>query len=160
MRNADGSQLNEDIVQGKGKGSSISSDFYEPINIPSDAYTAQIGLKNFTTFNNIPNIVKGKNNQVKIKVPASKSWYVFGLETGAYELKVIAQQIREWIMVQFPSLKKVKEDFKLIGNNATSKADFCFLDEYGVDFNVDASMHDLLGFDKTDKYEGVGQYVG
>jgi hypothetical protein len=63
-------------------------------------------------------------------------------------------------MVEFPSLKKIKEDFKLIGNNATSKADFCFLDEYGVDFNVDASMHDLLGFDKTDKYEGVGQYVG
>ena len=144
----------------KGKGSNIGSDFFEPINIPSDSYTTQIGLKNFTTFNNIPNIVKGKNNQVKIKVPGSKSWYVFALETGAYELKVIAHQIREWIMVKFPNLKKVKEDFKLIGNNATSKADFCFLNDYGVDFDVNASMYDLLGFDKTDKYEGVGQYVG
>ena len=29
------------------------------------------------------------NNQIKIKVPEDKNWYVFSLETGAYELKVI-----------------------------------------------------------------------
>ena len=143
----------------KGKGSKISSDFHEPILIPPDV-NAQIGLKNFATFNNIPNVVKGKNNQLKIKVPNSESWYVFSLETGAYELKVIAKQIEEWILVKFPKLKKVKEDFGLVGNNATSKADFCFLDDYGVDFDVDASMYKLLGFDEKDKFEGVGQYVG
>ena len=49
----------------KGKGSKISSDFAEPIIIPSEQFIAQIGVKIFTTFNNIPNIVKGKNNQVK-----------------------------------------------------------------------------------------------
>ena len=129
----------------KGKGSAISSDFLEPIIIPDDVYTAQIGLKSFATFNNIPNIVKGKNNQMKIRVPGSKRWHVFALETGACELKVITQQIIEWIMVKFPKLKKVKEDFQLIGNNATSKADFCFLDDYGVDFDVCASRYDLLG---------------
>ena len=66
----------------RGKGSKISSDFSEPIIIPSDVYSAQIGLKNFTTFNNIPNIVKDTNNQLKVKVPGDKGWYVFTLETG------------------------------------------------------------------------------
>ena len=35
----------------------------------------------------------------------------------------------EWITVKFPKLKDVKDNFKLIGNNATSKAEFYFLDE-------------------------------
>ena len=143
----------------KEKGSKISSDFHEPILIPQDV-KAQIGMKNFATFNNIPNVVKDRNNQLKIKVPGSERWHVFSLDTGAYELKVIEQQIEEWIMVKFPKLKKVKEEFSLIGNNATSKADFVFLDDYGIDFDVKASMYKLLGFDEKDKYEGVGQYVG
>ena len=63
----------------KGKGSKISSDFYEPIIIPQETHIAQIGLKSFASFNNVPNIVKGKNNQLKIKVPGSKSWHVFAL---------------------------------------------------------------------------------
>ena len=91
----------------RGKGSKISSDFCEPIIIPSELYTAQIGLKNFTKFNNIPNIVKDRNNQLKIKVPGDKEWHVFTLETGAYELKVIAEQMVEWITVRFPKLKVV-----------------------------------------------------
>ena len=144
----------------KGKGSTIASDFREPIMVPHDTHIAQMGLKNFATFNNIPNIVKGENNQVKIKVPGNKTWYVFALETGAYELKVIAQQMIEWITVTFPKLEKVKENFQLIGNNATSKADFCFLDDYGIDFDVSASMYDLLGYENSDKIQGVGQYVG
>ena len=144
----------------RGKGSKISSDFSEPIIIPSDVYSAQIGLKNFTTFNNIPNIVKDTNNQLKVKVPGDKEWRVFALETGAYELKVIAEQIVEWITVKFPKLKDVKDNFKLIGNNATSKAEFYFLDDYGVDFDVSASMFDLLGFRNGDRYEGVGRYAG
>ena len=144
----------------KGKGSKISSDFAEPIIIPSEQYIAQIGLKNFATFNNIPNIEKGKNNQIKIKVPEDKNWYVFSLETGAYELKVIGEQIIEWIKVKFPKLKNVDEKFALVGNNATSKADFCFLDDYGVDFDVNASMYELLGFNENDKCIGVGLYSG
>ena len=100
----------------KGKGSTISSDFLEPIYIPYDAYTAQLGLKSFATFNNIPNVIKGKNNQVKIKVPGSTSWNVFALETGAYELKVITQQIIEWITVRFPTLLKLHDWYGPVQN--------------------------------------------
>ena len=104
----------------RGKGSKITSDFREPIIIPSELYTAQIGLKNFTTFNNIPNVFKDRNNQLKIKVPGDEEWHVFTLETGAYELKVIAEQIVEWITVKYPKLKDVKDKVftrDIFGNN-------------------------------------------
>ena len=42
----------------RGKGSDISTDFYEPINIPTDIYEAKLGLKGLATYNNIPNIVE------------------------------------------------------------------------------------------------------
>ena len=46
----------------KGKGSDVSSDFREPIIIPTEVYEARIGLKNFATYNNIPNIEQNQNN--------------------------------------------------------------------------------------------------
>lgn len=143
----------------KGKGSDISSDFYEPINIPTDEFDAKLGVKNFATFNNIPNIVEGKNNKLKIKVPGQE-FKMFSLETGAYELKVIAEQMLEWIGVTYPKLENVEENFKLIGNDATSKAEFVFKDDYGIDFEVDSSMYKLLGFDQKDNFHGTGLHVG
>ena len=139
----------------RGKGSNISSDFHEPINIPTDEYVAQLGLKSFSTYNNIPNVVQGKNNQMKIKVPGYE-YKTFALETGAYEMKVIAKQLLEWIEVTYPDLEKVEDNFKLIPNYATSKADFFIKGDYGVDFQVDASCYKLLGFDKSDRIQGTG----
>ena len=54
----------------------------------------------------------------------------------------------------------MEENFKLIGNDAKSKADFVFKDDYGIDFEVDSSMYELLGFDKKDNFHGTGLYVG
>ena len=143
----------------RGKGSDISTDFYEPINIPVDIFEAKIGLKSFATFNNIPNVVEGRNNKLKIKVPGH-DFRVFSLDTGAYELKVIAKQMLEWIQVTYPTLEKVEENFKLIPNYATSKADFFIKGDYGVDFEVDASCYELLGFDLKDNFKGTGLYPG
>ena len=142
----------------KGKGSDISIDFYEPIVIPTEEYEAKLGLKSFSTYNNIPNIEDGKNNALKIKVPGG-DYKVFKLDTGAYELSIIGLQIVEWIKLTNPKLEKVEENFKLIGNEATSKAEFIFKDDYGVDFNVKNSMHSLLGFEKDIKVEGAGRHV-
>lgn len=143
----------------RGKGSSISSDFAEPLIIPVKDYQAQIGLKSFATYNNIPNVAAEKNNQIKIKVPGDNIWYTFKLETGAYELQVIAEQMVEWIKIKFPKLEDVEDKFQLLGNKATSKAEFCFYDDYGVDFGVASSMYKLLGFGSKDKFEGTGKYV-
>ena len=144
----------------RGKGSEMSTDFYEPINIPTGVYEAKLGIKSFATYNNIPNVVAGKNNKLKVKCPGDKDFKVFKMDTGAYELKVIAQQLLEWIKVTHPTLEKVEENFKLIPNYATSKADWFFKGDYGVDFDVDANCYELLGFDKTDKLQGTWLYPG
>ena len=142
----------------KGNGSDISIDFYEPIVIPTDEFEAKLGLKSFSTYNNIPNIEEGANNSLKIKVPGHE-YKVFSLDTGAYELGMIGSQIVEWIKLTYPKLDKVEDNFKLIGNEATSKAEFVLKDGYGVDFSVQSSMYELLGFDKDQKIEGAERYV-
>ena len=144
----------------KGQGSDISCDFHDPIKIPVGEYEAKLGLKNFSTYNNIPNIVAGQNNKLKIRIPESLTWEVFSLPTGAYELSVIAVSIVEWIVMKYPDLNDVDDKFKLVGNDATSKAVFIFKDDYGIDFNVDGSMHKLLGFSKEDKFGGKGIHTG
>jgi len=143
----------------RGKGSDISNDFLEPIIIPIETHVAKLGLKNFATYNNIPNIEEKKNNQVKIKVPGREKYELFSLETGAYELKIIAQQMVEWIEITFPHLKDVEDNFKLVGNEATSKAEFLFKDDYGIDFNVEHSICKLLGFQCDKKFQDVGRYI-
>ena len=142
----------------RGKGSDIATDFYEPINIPTDLFEAKLGVKSFATYNNIPNIVEGWNNKLKVKVPGH-DYVVFKLDTGAYELKVIAQQLVEWMKVTYPTLD-IEENFNLIPNYATSKAEFIIKGDYGIDFEVDASCYELLGFDKNDKFSGTGLYPG
>ena len=51
----------------KGKGSDLSNILLEPINIPIETVEAKLGLKSFATYNNIPNVEKGRNNQLKTR---------------------------------------------------------------------------------------------
>ena len=143
----------------KRKGSEISFDFFEHIVIPIETHSAKLGIKNFATYNNIPNIEEKRNNQLKIKVPGVSDYKIFSLDTGAYELKIIAEQLVEWIELTFPNLKNVEDSFRLIGNEATSKAEFLFKDDYGVDFNVEHSICELLGFKKDRTFHGIGRYI-
>ena len=144
----------------KGRGSDISCDFRDPIDIPLEKYDARLGVKNFSTYNSIPNVEEGLNNKLKIKVPGSTAWEEFSLSTGAYELFIIAEKIVDWIEWNHPHLENVAEKFKLIGDDATSKAEFIFKDDYGVDFDVECSMYELLGFSRYAKHEGSGIYSG
>ena len=63
--------VNQEFIL-RGKGSDVSCDFGEPLIIPTDVYEARLGLKNFTTYNNIPNVETNVNNQIKVKVPGKK----------------------------------------------------------------------------------------
>ena len=141
----------------KGTGSDIRIFLPKPIIIHENS-RGSIGLKNFSTYNNITNIERGKNNAFKLKVPGSEFTLV-ELETGAYELDTILKAIYDFIEQKYPSLKNVREDFKLIGNEATSKCTFMFKGEYGIDFNVSNSICSLLGYNKTDVFKGAGRYV-
>ena len=85
---------------------------------------------------------------------------IFSLPIGTYELVIIGEQITEWIELTYPDLKNVREKFMLTWNEATSKAEFIFKDEYGGNFDVECSMNKLLGFDKKAKIEGKELYRG
>ena len=141
-----------------GTGSDIKCDFLVPIIIPSELYDVKLGLKSFATYNNIPNIESGKNNQIRIKVP-EHDYDTFALETGAYELSKINEQIVGWMKRTYPKLRKVEDKFKLVGNGATSKAEFQIVGKFCVDFDVPGSMADVLGFDRYRKIAGSGRYV-
>ena len=131
--------------------------FRKPITIP-DGYDARLGLKGFVCYNNIPNITRNENNCVRLKAPG-KTYEICALPTGAYELKYIYTHMREFLEVNYPELKDVDENFLVRGDEATSKTEIIFKDDYGIDFNVDNSIHEVLGFKRGDKREGKGRYV-
>ena len=142
----------------KGSGSDIRIFLPKPIIIHENS-RASIGLKNFSTYNNITNIEKGRNSALKIKVPGTSEFTLVELETGAYELDTILKAIYDFIEQKYPSLKNVREDFKLIANEATSKCTIMLKGEYGIDFNVSNSICSVLGYDKSDIFKGTGRYT-
>ena len=144
----------------RGRGSDISTKFSQPIVIPTHAYEAKIGLKGFVAYNTIPNITENQNNKLRIKTPDNESYFDVSFDTGSYEIVSINSQLHQFIAEKYPKLKNVAEDFKLIGNDATGKAEFHFQrDGFGVDFDIQGSMHGLLGFKKKDKFENRGRFI-
>ena len=141
----------------KGKGSNLVVDFREPIIIPV-GYEAKLGLKGFVCYNNIPNITWNENNTIRLKAPG-KNYEMCRLPTGAYELSYICTHMCEFIETLYPDLKDVDENFVLLGDEATSKTEIIFKDNYGIDFNTENSIHEVLGFEKDQKFEGKGRYV-
>ena len=140
----------------KGKGSDLYLRLPEAIIIP-EGHTASLGLKNFSTYNNIPNVQTKVNNAIKIKSPGGPNWHTFELETGAWELTAIAEALYTWIETTWPELRNVREEFSLTGEAATSRCVFTFKNiGYGVDFGVKNSMCTLLGFGSKDKVQGLG----
>ena len=71
---------------------------------------------------------------MKIIVPDSATWEVFSLPTGANQLHIIADHIVEWIELKYPDLPNVDKKFKLIGNEATSKVEFIFKEDYSLGY--------------------------
>ena len=141
----------------KGSGSDISLILPKSINIP-DGHEASIGLKNYSTYNNIPNVQKDVNDSIRVRTPSDATWKTFQLETGAWELTSIAESLYSWIEHQWPHLRNVRTDFQLSGQQATSKCFFLFKNDYAVDFNIENSMCNLLGFKRTDTFSGRGMH--
>ena len=141
----------------KGPGSDLRVDFREPILIP-EGFHGIIGLKGFVCYNSIPNLTWNKNNSLRIKAPGG-IYETFKFPTGAYELSSIYIQLKEYFEEHYPDLKNVDENFILIGDQATSKTEIIFKDDYGINFDVDHSINNVLGFKKEDKFEGKGKFV-
>ena len=142
-----------------GSGSDISIDLHEPLVLPpQEKYEAKLALKNFSTYNNIPNVTADVNNKLKLKVPGAKDWETVEFFTGAYEIKRLNTQLQEWIKTQHPKLEDVDKNFKLVGNEATAKAEFIIVGDYHIDFDVEHSIYKVLGWNKKDSFGGTGMY--
>ena len=141
-----------------GTGSDISIDLPEPLMLPQEKYEAKLALKNFSTYNNIPNVTKNVNNKLKLKVPGAKDWEIAEFFTGAYEIKRLNTQLQEWIKTTHPDLPDVDLNFKLVGNEATARAEFIFKGDYHVSFDVEHSICKLLGWDKKSTFGGTGMH--
>ena len=90
----------------------------------------------------------------------SNAFVTYSLETGAYEISTINSQLQELLSQKYPKLKTLTDDFKLIGNDATGKAEFIVKKAgYGVSFNVEGSICALLGFNKDNIFENQGRFV-
>ena len=144
----------------RGKGSDISVQFDNPISIPTDEYVAKIGLKSFVTFNNIANVIEGSNNSVKVKAAGEKDFAVCRLATGAYEIEQISGEIQQFLKNKYPKLTKIEEAIQIIGNESTQKAEILIgADGYGISFDVENSIHQLLGYKRTDCYKTQGRFI-
>lgn len=148
----------------KGNTSSLSAEFYPPIELDS-RYDYSIALIGFHTYNSIPNIEEGNNNRFV--------YGFFGLNTdsnviakrtslrqeilipeGAYEIGDIEQYIQDKILLFHPiedqwSEQEPSDDnkdpiFSLKPNNNTLKCEFESI--YDIDLTADDSVGSLLGF--------------
>lgn len=117
-----------------GKSSVLSDDFNPPIYLDDGEY--EIGLANFDTFNNIPNIdeknnvlVWGKNNEFRYEIPV-----------GAYEISDIIKIIeREMFQIAITTTQITPDE-------RTSKVTIKSTE--WINFEVDHSIGSLFGFTK------------
>src|SRR5271166_1318475 len=59
---------------------------------PSKKYEA--ALLSLDMYNSIPNIIEGKNNVFKYSIDNGSTWKVVSIDTGAYELTAINNEIQ------------------------------------------------------------------
>ena len=117
----------------------------KPFIIP-EKKTAEIGLKNVSFYNSVPNVSE-KNNSINIRVP-NEEYKLYKLDTGAYEIDSLNQAILDELSYIYPLRKhEIKENFKLTADEATGRSVFKFgKDGYSIKFDEKNSLAPLLGF--------------
>ena len=127
------------------------------IRVPDDDKSAIIGDDDDNEDGNSSACGGGGGERTDID---SNAFVTYSLETGAYEISTINSQLQGLLSQKYPKLKTLTDDFKLIGNDATGKAEFIVKKAgYGVSFNVEGSICTLLGFNKDDIFENQGRFV-
>lgn len=100
----------------------------------------------------------GKKGLFKFRIPG-KPFNEYALSVGAYGLNSIYQHLVEYFETNHPGIQDVEDRFKLIGDEATSKSIIIIKKGIGIDFNVENSIHQLLGFTKQDVLLKEGRYI-
>ncbi|KAJ8939269.1 hypothetical protein NQ318_015227 [Aromia moschata] len=125
-----------------GRGSTLSIDFYNPIELNSQ-YEYALALIGFHTYNSIPNIEEGKNNKLYYWDLNNKKKEV-SIPTGSYEISDIEAYLRKQIIPADVNETEYNDYFSLKPNNNTLKCEL--KSKYKISFTPTNSLGTLLGF--------------
>ncbi|MGP1911497.1 MAG: hypothetical protein ACTS4T_01700 [Candidatus Hodgkinia cicadicola] len=113
----------------------LVSNFFPPLELYGEWYA---GLLDFTTYNSIPNVIEGKNNEFPVEI--GDSWNVVSLPTGSYEINNIEAYLKKEIG---------RNKVFLRANNNTLKCEL--LCRYNVNFTKSKkSIGSMLGFKRQE----------
>ena len=111
---------------------------------PNKEYEA--ALLSLDTYNSIPNITENKNNVLKYSTDDGVTWKTITLNTGAYELQAINNEIKRQIISNGDDESAIN-----ITANISRLTSIVNIDNprYKIDFSVDNSLGPVLGFKKV-----------
>ena len=122
--------------------------FPNPINLPD--YDCEIALVNLETWNSFANVTSS-NNQFRYSTDGGNTWKLITIETGAYQLESINDEIQR--------LMSVNGDWDSAGNayyitiSANTSTLKSVIDithaDYKIDFTIPNSLRLILGFDSV-----------
>src|SRR5271169_6531766 len=123
-----------------GNSSNFSTCFNSITLDPNKQYEA--ALLSLETYNSIPNIIEGKNNEFKYY--NGEAWKTIILSTGAYELNAINNEIKRQIIVNGDSNSAID-----ITADVSTLKSIVNIDNpnYKVDFGIPSSIGSVLGFE-------------
>jgi hypothetical protein len=106
----------------------------------------EAALLSLDTYNSIPNITVNKNNIFTYSTDDGKTWKTIPLNTGAYELQAINNEIKRQIITNGDD-----ESAFNISANISRLTSIVNIENpsYKIDFGVDNSIASVLGFDKV-----------
>lgn len=126
--------------------------FTSPIVLDSLDY--EVALISLETFYSFPNIEEGVNNVFAYKTDPGQPSILVYIPTGNYEITNIASEIKRQVG------EVAYSNMILARNDATSKAVFIMKNNYRIDFTVQNSIRDVLGFDARLVGGADGYYNG
>ena len=111
---------------------------------PNKEYEA--ALLSLDTYNSIPNITANKNNVFNYSTDDGITWKTITLNTGAYELQAINNEIKRQIIVKGDDESAIN-----ITANISRLTSIVNIENprYKIDFSVDNSIGPVLGFNKV-----------
>ena len=142
--------IDTQLITLSGRGSKISTKIPQPIKLDHEHYDYRLGLKTFQMYNSIPNIEEDVNNCLKIRPGKGEDFILIKLDSGAYEITHIYSAILTEVQNMKPTVKEPEKNFILAPNTSTFKSQITLSKDWAVDFNVDYSIAEVLGFVHTD----------
>jgi len=108
---------------------------------PNKNYEA--ALLSLDTYNSIPNITQGKNNLFPYSVDNGKTWKIIALNTGAYELAAINNEIKRQLIANGDSDSAIT-----VTANVSRLTSIVSIENssYKVDFSLPNTIGSVLGF--------------